>query len=74
MHQIRVHLMHLGCPILGDALYGEGRSGAARLMLHARALSFDHPAGGRVKFEAPLPADFVGGLTATRLYPPPTDQ
>ncbi len=58
MHQIRAHLMHLGCPILGDALYGDGRARVPRLMLHARALAFEHPAGGRVRFEAAVPEDF----------------
>lgn len=44
-HQIRVHLWALGHPILGDPLYGEDRpvGGAARLMLHALALSFASP-------------------------------
>lgn len=40
-HQIRVHLAHLQAPILGDQEYGGAR--APRLMLHARALEFDHP-------------------------------
>jgi 23S rRNA pseudouridine1911/1915/1917 synthase len=58
-HQIRVHMASLGHPLVGDTLYG-GRSlaGAARQMLHARALHFDDPAGaGELAFEAPLPAD-----------------
>jgi 23S rRNA pseudouridine955/2504/2580 synthase len=59
MHQIRVHLMHLGCPILGDALYGEGQATAPRLMLHAARLDLPHPEGGRLVLEAPLPADFL---------------
>lgn len=42
-HQLRVHLMAVGYPIVGDMLY-EGRS-APRLMLHASSLSFDHPLG-----------------------------
>lgn len=67
MHQIRVHLMHLGAPILGDALYGEGRSRAPRLMLHAQALSFTHPAGGRVAYTAPLPEDFAKAMRAAGL-------
>ncbi|HLV29170.1 MAG TPA: RluA family pseudouridine synthase [Burkholderiaceae bacterium] len=59
-HQIRVHLASLRHPLVGDELYG-GRmiAGATRQMLHARALSFDDPAGtGTVSFQAPLPADF----------------
>lgn len=43
-HQLRVHMAAIGHPILGDALYGgEASSGAERLLLHARALSFAHP-------------------------------
>jgi|HubBroStandDraft_1064217.scaffolds.fasta_scaffold02525_7 23S rRNA (cytosine1962-C5)-methyltransferase len=55
-HQARVQLAHAGAPIAGDALYGG--SPALRLMLHARELSFEHPATRkRVRFEAPVPAD-----------------
>lgn len=60
-HQIRVHLASLRHPIVGDALYG-GRelAGAARQMLHARALAFADPDGGEtVSFQAVLPPDFV---------------
>ncbi|MFN7178790.1 RluA family pseudouridine synthase [Hyphomonas sp.] len=58
MHQIRVHLMSLGCPILGDALYGEGQATAPRLMLHAARLDLPHPEGKRLVLESPLPEDF----------------
>lgn len=44
-HQLRVHLAHIGHPILGDALYGDAAS-AARLMLHAWRLSLAHPSTG----------------------------
>ena len=46
-HQLRVHCSHpqgLNCPIVGDRLYGRASS---RLMLHARSVTFDHPATGR---------------------------
>lgn len=43
-HQIRVHAAHVGCPIRGDVLYGG--SPAARVFLHARQISFRHPATG----------------------------
>lgn len=58
MHQIRVHLMSLGCPIVGDALYGEGAATAARVMLHAASLDLPHPEGGRLSLSAPVPDDF----------------
>ena len=63
-HQIRVHMHHLGTPILGDPIYGRPPSRAgvpvARLMLHAWRLSFHHPSGGRVmRFEAPIPGVFT---------------
>ncbi|MBY9066874.1 RluA family pseudouridine synthase [Hyphomonas sp. WL0036] len=58
MHQIRVHLMSLGCPILGDALYGEGQATGARVMLHAARLEVPHPDGGTLVLEAPPPEDF----------------
>ncbi|WP_396273614.1 RluA family pseudouridine synthase [Hyphomonas sp.] len=67
MHQIRVHLMSLGCPILGDALYGEGQATAPRLMLHAAKLDIPHPEGGRLVIEAPLPEDFRAAAEAAGL-------
>jgi len=68
-HQIRVHLAHEGHPIVGDAKYGDfalnkalarGDAGARfeRMFLHARRLSFRHPATGEaVELESPLPAE-----------------
>jgi tRNA pseudouridine32 synthase/23S rRNA pseudouridine746 synthase len=67
MHQIRVHLLSLGCPILGDALYGEGRATAPRLMLHAAKLVLPHPEGGMLTFEAPVPDDFRAAADAAGL-------
>ncbi len=56
-HQLRVHLAHLGHPILGDARYGV-RGGLSRQALHAHRLGFQHPADGNwVEFTAPLPPD-----------------
>lgn len=60
-HQIRVHLKHLGHPLLGDKLYGEKKSAAAfpRQMLHAWKLGFFHPRTAQwMQFEAPIPKDF----------------
>ncbi len=65
-HQIRVHLAHAGHPIVGDPKYGDFALNKAfarehrfaRMFLHARELSFDHPASGqRVALSAALPAD-----------------
>jgi 23S rRNA pseudouridine955/2504/2580 synthase len=67
MHQIRVHLMSLGCPILGDALYGEGQATAPRLMLHAAKLDLPHPEGGKLVMEAPVPDDFRAAAEAAGL-------
>ncbi len=44
-HQLRVHMLSIGHPILGDALYGDVSS-ASRLLLHACSLSFMHPFSG----------------------------
>jgi 23S rRNA pseudouridine1911/1915/1917 synthase len=59
-HQIRVHLQHLGHPILGDTVYAGRRAGNyPRQMLHAWKLAFDHPrTKARMHFEAPRPEDF----------------
>ncbi len=72
-HQIRVHLAHIGHPLLGDATYGAGFAASARRLdgpaqealqalnrqaLHAGILAFVHPrTGKRLRFESPLPAD-----------------
>src|SRR6267378_1802679 len=60
-HQIRVHLNHLGHPVLGDKIYAPRfAKNFARQMLHAWKLGFRHPRSGECKhFEAPLPADFA---------------
>ncbi|MHC1728997.1 MAG: RluA family pseudouridine synthase [Syntrophobacteraceae bacterium] len=73
-HQIRVHLSHIGHPVVGDETYGGGKRrakniksapvrdlllGADRQMLHAKHLEFTHPAtGGIISVTAPLPEDF----------------
>jgi 23S rRNA pseudouridine1911/1915/1917 synthase len=74
-HQIRVHLAHIGHPLLGDDLYGSGfKTKAKRLSeeqqraladldrqaLHAAVLGFEHPrTGEHLRFESLLPADFA---------------
>jgi 23S rRNA pseudouridine1911/1915/1917 synthase len=58
-HQIRVHLKHLGHPVLGDEVYGR-RAGFSRQMLHAWKLGFSHPrTGNPLDFTAPIPPDFI---------------
>lgn len=68
-HQIRVHMAHLGAPLLGDAVYGSGppaaavreaiaAAGLSRQALHAATLGFIHPVTGEtMRFESALPED-----------------
>lgn len=74
-HQIRVHTAAARAPVLGDGLYGSAEvnrrfhSAAPRPMLHAAALSVDHPVtGARLELRAPLPAD-MAHLLRSRIYP-----
>lgn len=83
-HQIRVHLLHEGHPIVGDDKYGDFDANRAlargtaipglrfsRMFLHARRLSFQHPASGEViELQAPLPPECAALLQA--LAPRPT--
>jgi len=67
-HQIRVHLKHLGFPILGDSLYGtqtlNRKYNCERQLLHARCLRFNHPITGQlVDLEAALPQDMSSFLS-----------
>lgn len=60
-HQIRVHMAHIGHPLLGDLVYGHKRpeKGLSGQCLHARALRFIHPRTGElVTFTCPLPEYF----------------
>ena len=68
-HQIRVHMAHVGCPIVADSVYGRRRQPLplARQFLHAAGLSFAHPFNGeRLSFESPLPADLQATLDSLR--------
>ena len=79
-HQIRVHLKHLGHPIVGDPAYSgpqwrgipdkrvqKALSSLERQMLHATKITFEHPTTGEaMTFEAPLPADFRAVLEVLR--------
>ena len=60
-HQIRVHLAHIGYPVIGDYIYSNGKNefGIVGQCLHAKSLEFKHPITGEdMKLEAPLPAYF----------------
>lgn len=62
-HQIRVHLKHLNCPVLGDPVYGSPRMNSlfptGRLLLHAYQLQFPHPiTKAPLRLTAPIPEDF----------------
>ena len=63
-HQIRVHMHHLGHPLLGDKVYGAKTAKAfPRQMLHAWKLGFTHPRTGEwTEYEAPIPADFAQAI------------
>ena len=78
-HQIRVHLAHIGHPLLGDLTYGSGFKASERKLpekarsalkslnrqaLHAATLGFEHPVTGKpLRFESPAPDD-LASLTA----------
>jgi 23S rRNA pseudouridine1911/1915/1917 synthase len=76
-HQIRVHLAHIGHPVVSDALYGMGRDNMVqdarmkkqvrqlgRHFLHAAQLEFHHPVSGELlKFESPLPRELTSFLS-----------
>jgi 23S rRNA pseudouridine1911/1915/1917 synthase len=66
-HQIRVHLHHLGHPVLGDKVYAPRLAkDFPRQMLHAWKLGFRHPRTEEWKnFEAPLPDDFAAAIKLT---------
>lgn len=60
-HQIRVHLSHIGYPIIGDTTYSNGKNefGVVGQCLHAKSLEFNHPiTNKKMKLEAPLPQYF----------------
>jgi 23S rRNA pseudouridine1911/1915/1917 synthase len=75
-HQIRVHLHHLGHPLLGDRTYGGSDPRFSRQMLHAWRLGFWHPSRTDwIQIEAPVPEDFVAaGVDAGRLAKVASDE
>ncbi len=69
-HQVRVHMKHIGCPVIGDMVYGDNNSGRklmsrlpeeariTRQALHAKTLAFTHPVTSeRMSFESEYPVD-----------------
>lgn len=63
-HQIRIHLKHLGFPLVGDYLYNPDMEYISRQALHSFRLSFPHPITGEaMDFTAPLPEDMKNILT-----------
>jgi len=55
-HQIRVHLAHMGCPIVGDRIYGKGTYGSSDILLFSYFLSFRHPGTKKMlSFKVPIP-------------------
>jgi tRNA pseudouridine65 synthase len=75
LHQIRRHLKHISCPIIGDVNYGKGehnrlfreRYGLHRMFLHARSVALLHPVTGlRLQIDAPLPSELEQVLSSLR--------
>lgn len=61
-HQIRVHMSHIGYPVVGDVVYSNGKNpfGVIGQMLHAQKLTFKHPiTNEELNLEAPLPTYFI---------------
>ena len=68
-HQIRVHAAFIGCPVVGDTVYGfrKQRIRMKRNFLHAEQIAFDHPdTGVRVSFEAPMPVGLLDIMAKLR--------
>jgi tRNA pseudouridine65 synthase len=74
LHQIRRHLKHISCPLIGDVRYGKGehnrlwreRFGLHRLALHCASLAVAHPDGATLSVSCALAADLDAALQAAR--------
>jgi tRNA pseudouridine65 synthase len=74
LHQIRRHLKHVRCPLIGDVNYGKGehnriwreRHGLHRLALHCSSLTVPHPDGGVLSVTIPLAADLVAAIESCK--------
>jgi tRNA pseudouridine65 synthase len=70
LHQIRRHLKHISCPIIGDVRYGKGEHNRIfrtehalhRLALHCTQLTLPHPDGGVLAVTSPLPGDMAAAI------------
>lgn len=70
LHQVRVHLASIKCPIIGDGLYGGEHTGA-RMALHAHRLVFKHPVSGEeIDVRSKYPNDLKGVLRRLKLKTP----
>ncbi|MDE0767947.1 MAG: pseudouridine synthase [Opitutaceae bacterium] len=76
-HQLRRHMNHINCPIIGDTKHGDIRQnhaflehfGFCRMFLHATQLTFDQPITGEsIRIDAPLWPDFEQALKTAKLY------
>ena len=78
LHQIRRHLKHISCPLIGDVRYGKGehnrifreRFALHRLALHCTSLHVPHPAGGELAVTCALPADLANALALLGTFSP----
>jgi len=74
LHQIRRHMKHISCPLIGDVRYGKGEHNRLwrekfalhRLALHCTSLAVGHPDGGAVTAISPLPSDMASAIEAAR--------
>jgi tRNA pseudouridine65 synthase len=74
LHQIRRHLKHISCPLIGDVRYGKGehnrlwreRFGLHRLALHCTTLTVGHPDGTTLAMTCPIAQDLDAAITAAR--------
>ncbi len=80
LHQIRRHLKHISCPLIGDVRYGKGEHNRIfrtehhlhRLALHCTSLAVAHPDGGTLAITCEVPADLAAALASCRaVYPAP---
>ena len=83
LHQIRRHLKHIACPLIGDVRYGKGehnrlwrdRFALHRLALHCTSLTVAHPEGGTLSVVCEVAVDLAAAITAARVaFAAPPDQ